>query len=244
MGLPRLGGYNGIGGDSDILKMLQPDPGWRGNAFRGSGRAGGRIGAALLPLLLLGCSFGATSKDAADTSTGNRLTNPFSSSPPAPAGKPDFNPADCPDIEIRTGAGTLTVGNTPQTSATDVRYQLTFGQLARQCIAVGSSLTIKVGVQGRVILGPAGSPGGVEVPLRYAIVSEGAAPKTIFTKFKRLPVDVPPDRSNLAFSDIDDMTIPFPTASELSTYVVYVGFDSMGDAPEKPAAKKPPPKRR
>jgi len=228
--------------------MLQAHPGWGGEACRGSGQAAALIrvwtGAALLPLLLLGCSFGATSKDAPDTSTGNRLTNLFSSSAPAPAGNSDFNPDDCPSIEVRTGAGTLTVGNTPQTSATDVRYQLTFGQLARQCGAVGSNLTIKIGVQGRVILGPAGSPGAVDVPLRYAIVSEGADPKTIFTKFKRLAVDVPSDQSNIPFSDIDDLTVPVPSARELATYVVYVGFDSVGDAPAKPAPKKPAPKRK
>jgi hypothetical protein len=241
-GMPSRGRDN----DSNRSHPALPDREWQsglGQACRGSGRAAALIGAALL---LLGCSFGTGSNDPAATSSGNRLTNLFSSSPANPAGNPDFNPFDCPPIEIRTGAGTLTVGNTPQTSATDVRYQLSFGQLARQCSAVGSNLTIKVGVQGRVILGPAGAPGTIDVPLRYAIVSEGAEPRTVLTKFKRLAVNVPPDQSNIPFSDIDDgLSVPIPPPSELATYVVYVGFDSMGDAAEKkPAPKKPAPKRK
>jgi hypothetical protein len=224
--------------------MLQPNPGWRsglGQACRGGGQAAALLGA----VLLLGCSLGATSDDARDTSTGRGFTNLFSSSPAEPAGNQNFNPADCPPLEIRTGAGTLTVGNNPQSSATEVRYQLSFGQLARQCRAVGSDLTIKIGVQGRVILGPAGTAGQVDVPLRYAIVSEGPEPRTIFTKFKRIAVDVPSDQSNVTFSDIDDgLSISIPPPAELATYVVYVGFDSVGDAAEKKPAPKKPPKRK
>ena len=36
---------------------------------------------------------------------------------------------------------------------------------------------MKVGIQGRVILGPSGRPGQIEVPLRIAVVQEGASPR-------------------------------------------------------------------
>jgi len=204
----------------------------------------GRACAAACAVLLGGCSLGTSGTG--DAPASSRFTSFFSSAP-RDTGNPLFNPDDCPPLEIRTGAGTLTAsGRPPQTSAADVRYQLSFGDMARQCQAVGSTLTVRVGVQGRIILGPAGEAGPVEVPLRYAIVSEGSNPRTIFTKLKRLPVDVPPGQTNVVFSDIEEgLSIQIPSREDLTTYVVYVGFDSMGAAPEKkPPPKKPAPKRR
>src|SRR5258708_21464660 len=100
---------------------------------------------------------------------------------------------------------------------------------------------MKVGVQGRIIVGPAGGPGQIDIPLRYAVVREGAGPKTIVTKFKRLPADVPSGQSNAVFSDVEEtLSFPLPSRAELATYMVHVGFDEIGDGPEKqPAAKMP-----
>ena len=58
-------------------------------------------------------------------------------------------------------------------TALTLRYQATFGTTARECRVAGASLTMRVGVEGRVILGPAGSPGTIEIPLRYAVVRGG-----------------------------------------------------------------------
>jgi hypothetical protein len=213
---------------------------------RGLGRGEASAAVVLGAALLSGCSLGTSGTG--DAPAPSRFPSLFSGAPASDTGNPAFNPGDCPPLEIRTGAGTLTVaGKPPQTSAADVRYQLSFGQLARQCSAVGSTLNVRVGVQGRIILGPAGEPGPVDVPLRYAIVSEGADPRTVFTKFKRLAFDVPPGQTNVPFSDIEDgLSVPIPSREDLMNYVVYVGFDSIGDAPEKkpPPPKKPVPKRR
>ena len=83
---------------------------------------------------------------------------------------------DCPTADIRTGAGTLAVAaKSEQPTATDLRYQLTFTELARQCFIDGPNLRMRVGVQGRAVVGPAGAPPQVPVPLRYAVVREGVA---------------------------------------------------------------------
>ncbi|HVD74085.1 MAG TPA: hypothetical protein VNC81_10950 [Xanthobacteraceae bacterium] len=142
-------------------------------------------------------------------------------------------------MDIRTGASTLEVAaKTGQATAADLRYQLSFGQTARECLVQGGVMTIKVGVQGRVILGPMGSPGQVDVPLRYAVVREGAQPKTIATKFKRLPVTVGPDQTHVQFVDVEEgLTFPVPSRSEIDAYVIYVGFDEIGDKNEKKPAK-------
>ena len=125
-----------------------------------------------------------------------------------------------------------------QATAADLRYQLSFGQTARECLVLGGVMTIKVGVQGRVILGPMGSPGQVGVPLRYAVVREGPEPKTIVTKFKRLPVTVGPDQTHVQFVDVEEgLSFPAPPRSEIDAYVIYVGFDEIGDKNEKKPAK-------
>jgi hypothetical protein len=125
-----------------------------------------------------------------------------------------------------------------QATAADLRYQLSFGQTARECLVQGGVMTIKVGVQGRVILGPMGTPGQVDVPLRYAVVREGPQPKTIATKFKRLPVTVGPDQTHVQFVDVEEgLSFPVPSRSEVDAYVIYVGFDEIGDKNEKKTAK-------
>jgi hypothetical protein len=198
-------------------------------------------------VVLSGCS-SASTPDTTDTGAPSRFSSLFSGSATVPAAAGTgaaFNGDDCPSIDIRNGAGTLTVnGKPPEAAPTDVRYQLSFTQVARQCTVVGGNLVIKVGVQGRIIVGPVGGPGQVDIPLRYAVVREGADLRTIATKFKRVAANVPPGQSNLVFSDVEEsLSFPVPSRAELPAYMIYVGFDEIGDGPEKkPAPKKPAPK--
>jgi len=213
------------------------EPRWRGE------RCAALLAAALI---LSACSSASTPTDTGDTASASRFASLFagSASPAAQmaTGGPAFNADDCPTVDIRTGAGTFTVaGKPPEAAATDVRYQLTLTQLARQCTAGGGNLVMKIGVQGRIIVGPAGGPGQIDIPLRYAVVREGAAPKTIATKFKRVPADVPAGQPNVVFSDVEEsLSFPMPSRAELGAYMVYVGFDEIGEGTEKkPAAKQP-----
>jgi hypothetical protein len=209
-------------------------------------RHGGGSAALLVAALVLsGCSSASAPADP-NTGTTSRFTTLFSGSPsPAAqtvAGGAGFNADDCPNVDVRTGAGALTMsGKPPDEAATDVRYQLNITQVARQCTSSGGNLVMKVGVQGRIIVGPIGGPGQVDIPLRYAVVREGVTPRTIATKFKRVPADVPSGQSNVGFSDVEEsLSFPIPSRAELPAYMVYVGFDEIGDGPEKkPAAKKP-----
>ena len=169
-----------------------------------------------------------------------------SAPPPRPGSAPQ--PAvveNCPVVEIRAGASTLPVATkTEQATAQDLRYQLNFTQTARQCSIVGPTIRMRVGVQGRIVAGPAGAPPQVEVPVRYAVVREGVEPKTITTKFRRFPIAVAPGATNVVFTDIEeDLSFPIPSAVELDAYVVYIGFDDLGDRTERrPPAKKAAPR--
>jgi hypothetical protein len=150
---------------------------------------------------------------------------------------------DCPRVDVRQGAGTYSLNaEGDQSAALSLRVQATFGQTARECHVNAGMLTIKVGVQGRVVLGPAGTPGDVTVPLRYALVQDGIEPKTLWTKFYQVPVNVPPDLTNVPFTHVQqDMTVPLPKNADLDAYVIYVGFDpaSLPDPLKKPKPKPP-----
>jgi hypothetical protein len=148
---------------------------------------------------------------------------------------------NCPPADIRQGASTLAIASkTQQPTGNDLRYQLSITQLARQCALEGPEVKIRVGVQGRVIVGPAGAPNQVDVPLRYAVVREGVEPKTIASKFRRISVTLPPGTTNVAFTDIEEnLRFPLPSPTELEAYVVYIGFDAAGERNQPPTKSAP-----
>jgi hypothetical protein len=149
---------------------------------------------------------------------------------------------DCPEVKIRSGAATLMIGDKPgqgEPAALDVRYQGSILRTARECHLAGNIMTMKVGIEGRVITGPAGGPGNVDVPMRIAVVQEGLQnPKLIVSKFGRETVTISNAVDRVVFTHIDpDVSFPLPTpVTDISQYVVYVGFDALGAQPHK---KKP-----
>jgi hypothetical protein len=154
---------------------------------------------------------------------------------------------DCPQVTVRIGASTLLIGSKPgqgEPSPLDVRYQGSIVRTARECHVNAGIVTMKVGIEGRVITGPAGAPGTVDVPLRIAVVHEGPSPKTIVSKFAREAVTVAGAVDRATFVHIDpDISFPVPTpAGVIDSYVVYVGFDPLGAQP--PVKKKPVRKRK
>ncbi len=159
-------------------------------------------------------------------------------SKPAESASSTSSKIACPPADVRQGAGTLQMTAPGNDQALAVRYQATFSRTARQCSEEGGNLIIKVGVQGRVILGPAGTTGVTSVPLRYALVQEGIEPKTIWTKLYLVPVTLSTDQPSMPFTHvIEDMTVPMPSSDDLGRYVIYVGFDPRGAPEEK--SKKP-----
>jgi hypothetical protein len=153
---------------------------------------------------------------------------------------------ECPSVNVRTGAATLMIGSKPgegEPAALDVRYQGSIIRTARECRVNAGVMTMKVGVEGRVITGPAGGPGTVDVPLRIAVVQEGVNPKAIVSKLARIPVTVTGAVDRVTFTHVDpEITFPLPQPlADIDSYVVYVGFDPVSAPPEKkpPVKKKP-----
>jgi hypothetical protein len=160
-----------------------------------------------------------------------------------PAGTATAEEVDCPPLTVREGAATLTVNGPGEPSAMNVRYQGTIGRLARECSVANKVMRMKVGIEGHLIVGPAGSSGKVELPLRLAVVREGPMPQTIATKTYRKEVMIEPGTGNVDFVQIDDaLSFPMPaSAADIENYVIYVGYDPL--VSKKPSPRKPSRKR-
>lgn len=220
--------------------------------FDGNGtmRAARVMAAALGVAVLGGCSSLSIGGDSSSSpSIGDRFSQLFGggrSTQPVGSGAStaDADVQDCPEVFVRNGTSTYSVGMPGRpASGEDLRFQATITDEARQCRLNGGQIMASVGIQGRIIIGPAGAPATVDVPLRIALVQEGASPKTIFTKLYRATVAMPPDQSNVPYSYVaEDVVYPLPTGGAGDNYVFYVGFDPEGlrnqPAPRKAPAKK------
>jgi hypothetical protein len=134
---------------------------------------------------------------------------------------------ECPVIQVRNGASTWQIPTGGGT--TELKYQASLGQMARECAILGDTMTVKVGIEGRVLTGPKGAPGTIQVPLRLALVHEGPNPKSIWTKFYPVPVTITPGQSGVPFTHVeDDLTFALPPDKDISAYIIYVGFDPQG----------------
>ncbi|HZC57166.1 MAG TPA: hypothetical protein VE396_14150 [Xanthobacteraceae bacterium] len=176
----------------------------------------------------------------------DKIANFFSgASDKAPQGAANAQPdVECPFIDIRQGASTLTIPPPPPDGSNEamaLKYQGSFVRAARECAVVSGQMVMKVGIQGRVIVGPAGGPGHVDVPLRIAVVdAPSSGTKVIATKFIQIPLDIAND-DGANFTHIEEgLTFPLPSAAALENYVVYIGFDQFTQqnmAKPAPAAK-------
>ena len=214
-----------------------------GGSKRGRGAYRG-AGLAAVAALLAACSSASSVVDNYEVtpSWSSRISSFFSGATPGVSQPKSPTPSapevPCPGVDIRTGASTMNIAvKSDQATAGDLRYQLSFGQTARECRVQDGTMFIKVGVQGRVILGPFGTPGSVDIPLRYAIVREGPEPKVVITKFKRTGATIPAGETHVQFIDVEEgLSFPLPPAKELEAYVVYVGFDELGNRNDKKPA--------
>jgi hypothetical protein len=148
---------------------------------------------------------------------------------------------DCPQVTIRAGASTYAVAAPGQQAIGNaVRYQATITKMARDCTKAGGEITARIGIQGRVIAGPAGAPPSIEVPLRVAVVQGGVGEKVIATKAYRTTVNMGEDESVPFTFVAEDLVYPAPSGRAADNYIFYVGFDPqlVSASPAKPAKKK------
>ena len=184
------------------------------------------LAASLAALALAGCGGGAGSAGPGE-STSNTVANILAfgrpSVPPAPsAADPNAIHLICPDIEVPDGLAALRVGG--QDSAT-VRYQYSLGDTARECSVANGQITLRVGVEGRVLIGPAGGTGSFTAPVRIVIL-RNADQKAEVTRLYKVAVSVPAGETQGSFNLVTEpIVVPYKHEDATDDYSIVVGFD-------------------
>jgi hypothetical protein len=142
----------------------------------------------------------------------------------------------CPEVLILEGtAASQAYAGTPPSSA-NLRYQYALSDSARECTLEGDQLAIKIGVAGRVLLGPAGSPGGFSVPVRMAVLHKRDN-QPLVSKLYRAAVTVAAAETQADFTIVSEpLLVPFIQDHAEDDYTIKVGIDE-GPSADKPAGK-------
>jgi hypothetical protein len=130
---------------------------------------------------------------------------------------------ECPPIKVRPGAeavyfyGKGQVGN-PR----DLQYQAVIDKQSRNCTVSNGLITVKMGVVGRLMLGPAGNQQSVDLPLRFAVERGDSTP--LYSELYQIPVAVtPPAQAGDFVKVVDNVQIPYVAGDEIT---IWVGGDS------------------
>jgi hypothetical protein len=138
--------------------------------------------------------------------------------PPVPRQTEDVY---CPTIEVTEGGSAIqaysggAVGD-----ATRLRSQIALGELARECLGQpDGSTVVKVGVEGRALLGAGGSAGRYDVPV-HIVVKRGST--VIANRSRRLAVAIPAGQTQTSFSVIEEGIVVSP--ADATSFEIEVGL--------------------
>jgi hypothetical protein len=171
---------------------------------------------------------------------GGKSDEPATTAPGA-AVPQDTGDLTCPPVTVRAGASTYAVAAPgKQPVGNDLRFQATITKMARECNLNAGTITARIGIQGRVIAGPAGAPSAIQVPIRVAVVQGGVSEKTIATKAYQTTVNMGESGSEPFSMVAEDLVYPVPPGATGDSYIFYIGFDPQSLKPERaaPAPKK------
>jgi hypothetical protein len=160
------------------------------------------------------------------------------SQPAAPAAQSAANgdrEIDCPQVEVQDGTSAMRVGGDANQS---VRYQFDITETARECKIIGNQFAIKVGVAGRLLIGPAGKPGAYSAPLRIAVRND-ADQKAVISKLYKVEAAADPANLQAPFQLVSEpLMLPYEHKWADQDYTVLVGFDTGRAAPEEKHQRK------
>ncbi|MGO4172230.1 hypothetical protein [Bosea sp. TAF32] len=156
-----------------------------------------------LPLLCLGLAGCGSSSSSSGGSTALNMLMFQSTKPPVPDQLPkeeDRNDTVCPEVIIADGGAAIRAQAGQDSSG--LRYQVSITNVARECTPTGNGgFRLKVGVEGRVLLGPAGSPGSYGATLGTT-VTRGTT--TVARRSSRVGGTIPSGQSGVDFSFVED----------------------------------------
>lgn len=193
--------------------------------FLGYGRGLGPVaGACVVAGVLSACSMGNMFGSGGQTGTAS-LQDASATQSELAAASVNALPAiatECPPIKVRPGGEALfsyaggTVGNDA-----DLRFQAVIDKQSRNCVVSNGKISVKMGVVGRLLLGPKGDISSTNLPLRFAIERDGVP---LFSEKYDIPVSItPPNQSEEFVKVIENVDIPYLGGEQIT---IWVGFDT------------------
>jgi hypothetical protein len=144
---------------------------------------------------------------------------------------------ECPVIEVQDGTASARFYSGAGQANENVRYGFALGDVARECSKVGGQLQLKVGVEGRVLIGPAGAPGTFSVPVRIAERNDSTQ-QVLTSQLARVSATVSSDQSQAGFTYVTEpFSVPFDPHPD-EDYTILVGFDTNARAAPGEAPKR------
>jgi hypothetical protein len=174
-----------------------------------------------LALAVLGVSAlaGCSSPGSGGSSVGNMVL--FAGPTVPPPAKTAIEDVYCPSVDIPEGGSSIQAfsgGRVGDQGA--LRSQIALGQIARECVgSPDGTTTVRVGVEGRALLGAGGSPGRYDVPV-HILVKSGST--TIASRSRRMSVVIPSGDTQGSFSFVEEgIVVP---ARDASVFEIEVGL--------------------
>ncbi len=138
----------------------------------------------------------------------------------------------CPTVDVAEGGAAARVGGPDNAS---VRYQFNIGDTARECDPAGpGQATLKIGVKGEVVIGPAGSAGTFSAPLKITVTHLGDK-KEVFSKVFNVQATTDGVQAGGFRVVTEPIPLPLTTLQLADEYSIAVGFvgGNAGAAPKR-----------
>jgi hypothetical protein len=132
--------------------------------------------------------------------------------------------APCPQVDVIVGGAAIrSYAGSPGDNRA-LRSQISLGNLARECVWTEDGFyEIKVGVEGRVLLGPRGAPGRFDAPLRIVVRNNN---QVFDSRQVRASATVAPGQTQANFLVVEEnLRVP---ATVGRNYLIEVGLVSGG----------------
>ena len=143
-------------------------------------------------------------------------------------------PSGCPTIALLDGTQAQRVMAPGATDNQGVRYQYSLFNVGRECSISAGRMSVKVGADGRVLLGPAGAAGHFDVPIRVVVFSE-VEKKPVESKLYRVSASVGSGQDGAPFQFVsDNLVVPIAAGRTGVDYSIKVGLDTKGTDTAKP----------
>ena len=139
---------------------------------------------------------------------------------------------DCPVLDVAAnGASIRDFAGGAEAGAQTLRHQISITNLARECKDAGANINMKLGVEGSVLLGPAGAPGTFSVPI---VFEARVKDKVVASRREVLSVTIPSGETRAFFDTVvTDFVIPKDDDTD-----VFVGLNQGGGSGPRVAAHK------